>query len=188
MTDILITGVGGQGTILASRLLSTAALSGGLHVRGSETIGMAQRGGSVMSHVRLSQSPIHAPLIGRGMADVLLALEPGEAARALPYLKPDGVLVTSNRALQPSVGGAYDPEAVLGLLQNTGVRLFVLDGEAFVSQCGARCLNVAVLGAALSRNLLPFGFEELEKALEVVLPEKHWDLNKKALCFFGVSS
>ena len=184
MTNILIAGVGGQGTILASRLLASAALDKGFHVRGSETIGMAQRGGSVTSHVRLSGHPIHAPLIGKGGADVVLAFEPGEAARALPFLKPDGAMVVSGRALQPAAG-TYDADAVVSALRENVARLTVLDGELFVSECGARCLNVAVLGAALSRGLLPFGPEDMERTLEALLPERHWPANKAALRFFG---
>ena len=178
--DILIAGVGGQGTVLASRLIGTAALSVGLFVRGSETIGMAQRGGSVLSHARLSDKPIDAPLIARGQADTILAMEPGEAARALPYLKPTGALVVSDRALQPP-SGAYDAAAILAFLQGAVERLTVLEGALVARLWGTRFLNVALLGAALSLRLLPFGFADMEKALVKTVPDRYLIANIEAL-------
>ena len=101
MIDILLAGVGGQGTVLAAKVLAQAAQSKGWQVRTAETIGMAQRGGNVTSHVRMGSNgeAVYSPLITPGTADV--ALEPGEAARALPFLAPGGVLVTATTAIQP---------------------------------------------------------------------------------------
>lgn len=103
MIDILLAGVGGQGTVLAAKVLAQAAQSKGWQVRTAETIGMAQRGGNVTSHVRMGSNgeAIYSPLITPGTADMVIALEPGEAARALPYLAPAGVLVTATTAIQP---------------------------------------------------------------------------------------
>ena len=103
MIDILLAGVGGQGTVLAAKVLAQAAQSKGWQVRTAETIGMAQRGGNVTSHVRMGSNgeAIYSPLITPGTADMVIALEPGEAARALPYLAPGGVLVTATTAIQP---------------------------------------------------------------------------------------
>ena len=100
---IYIVGVGGQGNVLASKMIGEAALSMGVPVLMSETHGMAQRGGNVTSHVRMGSNgeAVYSPLITPGTADMVIALEPGEAARALPYLAPGGVLVTATTAIQP---------------------------------------------------------------------------------------
>ena len=102
-TTVLLCGVGGQGTILAADLLAHAALEAGTSVKVSEIHGMAQRGGNVTSHVRMGSNgeAVYSPLITPGTADIVIALEPGEAARALPFLAPGGVLVTATTAIQP---------------------------------------------------------------------------------------
>ncbi|MEC4272157.1 2-oxoacid:acceptor oxidoreductase family protein [Adlercreutzia sp. R25] len=103
MINVLLAGVGGQGTVLAAKVLASAAAARGWQVRTAETIGMAQRGGNVTSHVRMGSDgeEVFSPLITPGTADMVIALEPGEAARALPYLAPGGVLVTATTAIQP---------------------------------------------------------------------------------------
>ena len=103
MRNVLLAGVGGQGTVLAAKVLAQAAQSKGWQVRTAETIGMAQRGGNVTSHVRMGSNgeAVYSPLITPGTADMVIALEPGEAARALPYLASGGVLVTATTAIQP---------------------------------------------------------------------------------------
>ena len=103
MLNILLTGVGGQGTVLAAKVLAQAALEKGWQVRTAETIGMAQRGGNVVSHVRIGNKgeQVHAPLVSRGTADLIIAFEPAEAARVLPYLAPAGTLVFATTAVQP---------------------------------------------------------------------------------------
>ncbi len=98
--DILICGVGGQGTVLASKILASAAMTEGHPVHSAETIGMAQRGGSVTSHVRIGGGAF-SPLIPFGSADLLLAFEPAEAVRNLKYLKPDGIVITNTVPMMP---------------------------------------------------------------------------------------
>lgn len=101
--NCILAGVGGQGTVLASKLIAQAGRTAGRQVRTAETIGMAQRGGNVTSHVRMGSNgeAVYSPLITPGTADIVIALEPGEAARALPFLAPGGVLVTATTAIQP---------------------------------------------------------------------------------------
>ncbi|MCI8468394.1 MAG: indolepyruvate oxidoreductase subunit beta [Eggerthellaceae bacterium] len=103
MSSILLCGVGGQGTVLAAKVLAQAAQSKGWQVRTAETIGMAQRGGAVTSHVRMGDGgeAVESPLVMLGSADLIIAFEPGEAARSLPYLAPGGTLVTASTAVQP---------------------------------------------------------------------------------------
>ena len=99
-TNIVLCGVGGQGTVLASKLIATAAMGRGIPVKTAETIGMAQRGGSVFSHVRVGDGAA-SPLVGRGTADVIVAFEPAEAVRQLPFLRRGGAVVVSNRPVVP---------------------------------------------------------------------------------------
>ena len=103
MLNVMLTGVGGQGTVLAAKVLAQAAQEKGWHVRTAETIGMAQRGGSVVSHVRMGNEgeEVLSPLIAEETADMIIAFEPAEGARMLPYLGKDGVLVTAETAIQP---------------------------------------------------------------------------------------
>lgn len=135
MSDsIVLCGVGGQGTILASKLLAAAAMSKGLPVKTAETIGMAQRGGSVFSHVRIGHG-VASPLIGRGRADLIIAFEPAEAVRQLPYLREGGTVVVSTRPIIPvsaTIGGpAYDLAAVMAYLrEQVGEKLVVVDADA----------------------------------------------------------
>ena len=158
MTNCLIVGVGGQGTILASRLMGLAAMSVGLDVRGSETIGMAQRGGSVASHVRMGRD-IHSPLILPGEADVILAFEPCEGLRAITWLKPGGTMIVCDRPVQPFSSGrtdGYDAAEVMAHISASVSALRVLSGEYIAEKCGIRCLNAAVLGAAIACGVPPF--------------------------------
>ena len=100
MINLLLAGVGGQGTVLASKLLAQAAMAQGLQARTAETIGMAQRGGCVVSHVRIGEEA-YSPLIPYGQADLILGFEPAEAVRNLPYLKDGGIVVAAKKAIKP---------------------------------------------------------------------------------------
>jgi indolepyruvate ferredoxin oxidoreductase beta subunit len=183
--DCLITGMGGQGTVLLSRLIGEAAVKRGLPIRGSETIGMAQRGGSVTSHLRIGET--NSPLIGPGGADVLIAFEPAEAVRAFPFLSPRGRLLVLDRGIPPvssMLGKAYDPPVMVEYLRNRleGERLSVVSWESLRRYCDSpRVLNVALLGRALAGGLLPFSQEEILAVLRERLPPKYLDMNIRAL-------
>ena len=137
MINVLLCGVGGQGTVLAAKVLAQAAQSKGWHVRTAETIGMAQRGGNVTSHVRMGSNgeAVYSSLITPGTADMVIALEPGEAARALPYLAPGAVLVTATTAIQPVTAAlasqSYRAGDVVAALANS------LQAEAACEQADA---------------------------------------------------
>jgi len=183
-TNCLIVGVGGQGTVLSARVLGEAAMLAGFDVRGSETIGMAQRGGSVTSHVRMGKD-IASPLIPLGRADVILAFEPGEALRAIGFLKPGGTLIVCDRPIVPAVKGNYNG-AACALLLKEHARASVVSGEDIIRNCGARSVNVALIGVAAARGAFPFGFDEIEKALAERLDEKFLAMNIAAL-HYGAS-
>jgi indolepyruvate ferredoxin oxidoreductase beta subunit len=178
--NIMIAGVGGQGTVLASKLIAQAAMARGLHIRTTETIGMAQRGGSVVSHVRIG-GDIQSPLISRGEADTVLAFEPAEALRLLPYLSENGGAVVCDTAVHPTTG-AYDLPAVLEYLKRRVGRLRLIDGGLLLRELGTpKVLNTALLGAAAVCGALPFSAEELADAIRTLLPTRFWDINLHAV-------
>jgi indolepyruvate ferredoxin oxidoreductase beta subunit len=183
--SIVMCGVGGQGTILASRLIAQAAMKKGIHVRSAETIGMAQRGGSVFTHLRLGAAAA-SPRIGRGKADLIIGFEPAEAVRMLGYLKKDGYMVVSSKPIMPvtaSLGASsYPLEEVLQYLQDHVRNLFVVDGALAEQMLGtARCLNVVLLGAAARSGALGLTPEDLSGSIRERLPEKLHALNERAL-------
>jgi indolepyruvate ferredoxin oxidoreductase beta subunit len=187
ITSILITGVGGQGTVLMSRLIGAAAIAAGLDVRGSETIGMAQRGGSVVSHIRMGDH-IHSPLIPSGTADGIIAFEPAEAVRVLPFLSPSGSLLVLDRGVIPVSAAlrekTYRPREMTEFLKRALVpaeRLTVVNGDDLIVKCGSpRVVNIALLGTALAKNYFPFTRDDIREALKSRLPPKYLEPNLRA--------
>lgn len=183
--DIIIAGVGGQGTVLLSRLIGSAALAAGYSVRGAETIGMAQRGGSVLSHVRLGEGAA-SPLIPQGRAALLLAMEIGEGVRALPYLKEGGSAVVLERAIRPVTSSlkddGYGAEPMADHLR-AHVPGLILVGSGDLAERGvpSRAMNVALLGVAAGAGLLPFGPKEAERAVRERVPARYLEMNELAL-------
>lgn len=182
--DLVITGVGGQGTVLASRVLATAALGQGYDARTAETIGMAQREGSVLSHVRIGDSPV-GPLIPLGGARGMIAFEPAEAVRGLPFLARGARAVVNKRPVFPvtvSLGQAsYDVEGVLDCLRSALGGVTLVDAnEAAAEVGGLRFTNVVMLGAASACGIIPVGRDALVDSLRRVVPHKYVDANVKA--------
>ena len=183
--NCLLCGVGGQGVVLASKLISYAALDKGMFVRTTETIGMAQRGGSVVSHVRMGEE-IHSPMIPKGQADVILAFEPAEAVRSLPYLREGGMLIVNRKAVKPVTatlgGGQYDGHEMLDFLKKKVDNLLIMDGEAVCRQAGsAKVLNVALLGAAAASGALDISIPDMEVEIKKKVKPQFVELNQKAL-------
>ena len=183
--NCLLCGVGGQGVVLASKLIAYAALDKGLFVRTPETIGMAQRGGSVVSHVRMGEE-IHSPMIPKGQADVILAFEPAEAVRSLPYLREGGMLIVNRKAVKPVTatlgGGQYDGHEMLDFLKKKVDNLLIMDGEAVCRQAGsAKVLNVALLGAAAASGALDISIPDMEVEIKKKVKPQFVELNQKAL-------
>ena len=181
----LLCGVGGQGTVLASRIIAAAAMAKGLHARTAETIGMAQRGGSVVSHVRIGEE-IASSTIPLGTADVIIGFEPGEAAANLKYLKEDGVLILSSKQVKPvtaSLGqSAYDGDQCLAWLKDKGSRCIVIDPDAIIAACGSpKVLNVAMTGALAASGAMDLSLGDMEEALRIRMKPKLLEMNLKAL-------
>ena len=183
--DIVLCGVGGQGTVLASRLISSAAMARGEQVMSAETIGMAQRGGSVFSHLRIGNG-IASPMIASGEADLILGFEPGEAVRVLPYLKKDGRMIVSSLPVMPvtaALGGSeYSAEDMLRYLREQVEHLMILPaGDALREVGSPKVLNLILLGAALSDGALGLEEQEMKEAIIRQVPEKFHELNFRAL-------
>lgn len=186
-TNIILCGVGGQGTILASKLIASAAMERSIPVKTAETIGMAQRGGSVFSHVRLGDD-VASPLMARGAADLIIAFEPAEAARQLPFLKKGGCVVVSTRPVVPvsamTGGPAYDLEGIMAYLRANVANLVEVDADQAAADLGsAKCLNVVLLGAAARAGELGLSTDDLLTAIHGRLPQRLWELNERALAY-----
>ncbi len=183
--NIVLCGVGGQGTVLASKLIAAAAMKKGLSVMSAETIGMAQRGGSVFSHVRIGED-VCSPMIARGSADLIVGFEPGEAVRMLPFLKEGGQVVTSSRAILPVTaslsGSSYNGEDMVSYLKRHVENLLVVDSEKACGELGSpKALNPLLLGAAVSSGRLGFTEEDIKDAIAERLPERFHKMNFAAL-------
>lgn len=188
MKNIVLCGIGGQGTVLASKLIAAAAMKKGYDVGSAETIGMSQRGGSVFSHLRLGEQgeEVTSPMIAKGTADILIGFEPGETVRMLPYLKPDGQVITTDRAIMPVTatltGGNYDGAEMIAYLKENVSNLSVVDTDEALAKLGnPKVLNVLLLGYAAHSGALGLSANDIKEALKNRLPEKLWDLNFKAL-------
>ena len=179
--NIMIVGVGGQGTLLASKLLGHVLLEQGYDVKVSEVHGMSQRGGSVVTYVRYGEC-VNAPIIDKGEADFIVSFELLEAARWLPWLKPDGQIVTSTQRIEPMpviTGAAEYPGNLVDKMRAAGAKVDALDCLALAEQAGsAKAVNIVLMGR-LSHY---FGMDDALwlSAIEQVVPPKFLELNKKA--------
>lgn len=179
--NIMIVGVGGQGTLLASRVLGTVALKKGFDVKVSEVHGMSQRGGSVETYVKMGDK-VYSPLIEKGEADVILAFEQLEALRWIEYLKADGKLITSDQKIDPMpviIGKAKYPENILPKLKEKVKNIVSTDALKIAKECGnIKAVNTVLIGMLAASS----GIEKdvwLE-AIKEVVPQKFQDVNLKA--------
>jgi indolepyruvate ferredoxin oxidoreductase beta subunit len=180
--DLVVVGVGGQGVILVSNVIGVAAVKAGYAVRGAETHGMAQRGGSVISHIRIGCT--YGPMVPPGGADVLLALEPAEALRYAHFSASDGVALVNTQPILPitvTTGKAsYPPvDEILAPLRNRCNELKTLNATQLAAELGAaQAMNVVMLG--LLSRYVPIREELLLETLSETIPAKYLELNKRA--------
>ena len=179
--SIMIVGVGGQGSLLASRLLGNVLLAQGYDVKVSEVHGMSQRGGSVVTYVKYGDK-VYSPVIEKGEADAVISFELLEAARCLPYLKKGGHLITSTQQIDPMpviTGAAEYPTDLVEKIKAKGADIVAVDALSLAEEAGtAKASNVVLMGVLASRMDYP---EELwQKALEQCVPAKFLEPNKKA--------
>jgi indolepyruvate ferredoxin oxidoreductase beta subunit len=183
---IVVAGVGGQGTLLASRLLAEAAIKSGLHVKIGETYGMAQRGGPVMGHIQIG-GEINNPQIRKGEADLLIGFEPAEAVRrGVTYLKKDGLALINTRVTAPVevVSGMVpypDLEKLFGLLKKITKNIYQFDATGIAEEAGDPiATNIVMLGAIVKSGLLPYNEKIVVDTLKESLRPQFLDLNMKA--------
>ena len=179
--DILICGVGGQGTVLASRIIAASAMDEGYTVHSAETIGMAQRGGSVTSHVRIGEEAF-SPLIPAGGADLMIAFEPSEAVRNIKSLSRDALVIVNSVPVKPSSGGesGYDGKAETAYLQSK-CRCIIVDSESMCRPFGSsRFFNVAVLGTAVGAGELGMSEDTIREEIRRNVPERFLEKNLAA--------
>ena len=179
--SVMIVGVGGQGTLLASRLLGSAMMDEGYDVKVSEVHGMSQRGGSVVTYVRYGER-VDSPVINEGEADIFLAFEALEAARFLPYLKKGGSIVVNTQQIDPMpvvTGAAKYPEDILEKVKAKGAGMLAIDALSLATQAGSvKAVNVVLIGAMAKQMGFP---EEIGlKTIEKTVPPKFVELNRKA--------
>ncbi|MBQ7397455.1 MAG: indolepyruvate oxidoreductase subunit beta [Clostridia bacterium] len=179
-TNIMIVGVGGQGTLLASRILGNVVIREGYDVKVSEVHGMSQRGGSVVTYVKFGQK-VHSPIIDQGEADIILAFELLEAYRALPYLKTGGRLIVNDQQINPMpvITGAADyPADILGKL-GAAVDLTAVDALALAKEAGSiKAVNVVLIGLMAKSTTIPY--ESWIETIKTTVPPKFLEINLKA--------
>ena len=179
--NIMIVGVGGQGSLLASKLLGRLAMEQGYDVKVSEVHGMSQRGGSVVTYVRYGDK-VSSPVIDQGEADFIVSFELLEAARWLSYLKPDGQIVTSTQQIDPMpviTGAAQYPESLVEKLRAAGAKVDALDCLALAEEAGSpKAVNIVLMGRLSHYFDLPE--EAWLSAVEALVPPKFLELNRKA--------
>jgi len=181
MKNVIFAGVGGQGVILASKILMEAAMAAGYDVKESEVHGMAQRGGSVDCHVRYGEK-VYSPLIEKGTADFVVCLELLETMRKLEYLKSDGMIIVNREKIDPApvaAGLEKDPPDIEDWLKTNVKKHLVLDTKEALKEAGsAKALNIVMLGAL--SNYLEFTDEQWASAIRSLVKEKFVEMNLKA--------
>jgi len=181
--NLLLTGAGGQGIILASDIIGETAIAAGYDIKKTDTIGMAQRGGSVLSHMRIARQ-VWSPLIREGKGDLLLALEKLEATRWASYLRPGGIAIVNNHALPPlsvSLSNARYPtdDEIKGILSQITDQIFFINGTDRAKELGnIRTLNIFMLGCA--SHFMPFPVSTWKESIAGRLPEKVRQINLTA--------
>jgi indolepyruvate ferredoxin oxidoreductase beta subunit len=179
--NILIAGVGGQGVLLTSKIIAEAALLQGLDVKQSEVHGMAQRGGSVLSQVRLGEK-VFSPIVSEGDADLLIGFEPLETARYLHFLREGGVVVYNTRSIGTigvSIGKEAYPQDIHDIIKTNAYAVHPFDATNVAVEVGEkRAVNLVLLGAAL--RFLPLDPSVVDNAITKSVPKKLLELNRKA--------
>ena len=179
--NVMIVGVGGQGSLLASKLLGRLLLSKGYDIKVSEVHGMSQRGGSVVTYVRFGDK-VYSPVIDKGQADFIVSFELLEAARWTEYLKPGGKIITNTQKINPMpviIGAAEYPEDLESKMREAGIDLDALDALTLAEQAGSsKAVNLVLMGR-LSKYF-DFPEEEWMQAIEASVPPKFLEMNKIA--------
>ena len=185
LKNIMIVGVGGQGTLLASRILGHLFLENGFDVKISEVHGMSQRGGSVVTYVKYGKK-VYSPTVEQGEADLILAFEGLEAARALPYLSLEGKLITNTQRIDPMpviTGAAVYPQQIMETIRKQGCNLYAFDALSLAEQAGSsKTVNVVLIGYL--SNFLPFEESQWLDSIANCVKPQYVEMNQNAF-FLG---
>ena len=180
--SIMIVGVGGQGSLLASRILGNVLLSQGYDVKVSEVHGMSQRGGSVVTYVKYSEDKVYSPIVELGEADAIISFEVLEAARYVSYLKKGGKIIVSDQQIDPMpviTGAAQYPADIVKKIRDKGIHILDLDALSLAKEVGnAKAANVVLMGAL--SNIMDFDEQVWLDAVRACVPQKFLELNLKA--------
>lgn len=184
-TNILICGVGGQGIVLTSKLIAATAMANKMPVMSAETIGMAQKGGSVFSFLRIGEG-VHSPMFRQGCADIIIGFEPAEAVRMLPFLKEGGKMVLNTHAIMPVTaalaGSDYTGTEMIAYLRKYVKNLVCMDGSEACRKLGSpKVLNMLMLGLAVRQNVLPFSVTDIDNTMRATVKPQFAALNSRAL-------
>ena len=181
--NILLVGVGGQGTILTSKILSKGFVENGYDVKMAEIHGMSQRGGSVTTQIRYGEK-VYSPVIEKGCADIIVAFEKSEALRFLDYLKKDGILVINSYELYPvtvNIGASVYPDGIIEEYKNVvgNENVHVIDAHSIAEELGnTKCMNIVLLGALV--KMFKLDSIDWKQLIKDSVPEKAIDMNIKA--------
>lgn len=183
--NIFFCGVGGQGTVLASKLIASAAMKRGIPVMSAETIGMAQKGGSVFSFLRLGDG-LHCPMLASGTADIIIGFEPAETVRSLRYLKPDGCVIVSSHPIMPVTavlkGSNYTGAEMIDYLKKKVKNLTVVDTDEATRSIGStKSMNMVLLGAAIRTGAIDLSIDDIKAAMRERVKPEFVEMNEKAL-------
>ena len=185
--NVIVTGVGGQGNVLVSQFMGRALVRAGYHVTIGETYGASQRGGAVMSHLRISRQAQYGPLIPSGQADVILGLEPVETLRVLAqYGNPAVTVITNSRPVYPlavAIGAARYPtvEEIMSALEALSASAWLINATDIAVELGAPILaNIIMVGALVGAGVLPLRPEEVEQEFQESLSDDRLEMNLKA--------
>ena len=184
-SNILICGVGGQGIVLTSKLIAATAMEHDIPVMSAETIGMAQKGGSVFSFLRLGDD-IYCPMFPEKTADIIIGFEPAEAVRMLPYLKDGGQVVVNTHPIMPVTatlsGSDYTGQEMIDYLRRNVKNVLLVDGTKACEEIGSpKVLNMIMLGASVRNDVLPFSVDDIEETMKKTVKSQFVELNSKAL-------
>lgn len=181
-TSLMIVGVGGQGSLLASKLLGNILTAEGYDVKVSEVHGMSQRGGSVVTYVKFDKNKVYSPIVTEGEADYIISFEKLEAARYASFLKKDGKIIVNTQEIDPMpviIGTASYPNGVLSELENKDIFVDDIDALSLAEQAGSsKAVNIVLMGR-LAKHL-GIGYDEWINAIETTVKPKFIELNKKA--------
>ncbi|MBQ9364865.1 MAG: indolepyruvate oxidoreductase subunit beta [Schwartzia sp.] len=187
--NIFFCGVGGQGTVLASKLIASAAMRRGIPVMSAETIGMAQKGGSVFSYLRLGEN-LHCPMLASGTADIIIGFEPAEAVRSLRYLRPDGCVIVNVHPIMPVTavlnGGSYKVSEMTEYLKAKVANLTLVDCKRACDEIGSpKAMNMVMLGAAIRTGVMDLSLDDIKAAMRERVKPQFVEMNERALDYAG---